>query len=638
MDNLTPKITYEQFRDVWLEDIVAEKSTIDKGRLFAQKLISEWIDMSPDDVDFYICDGSGDGGIDIACLVRAEGDDSDSREGDTWYIVQSKYGSAFSGKDTIHAEGNKVLDTLEGKRQRLSQSTDKLMQRISNFRSRSTDADKIVLVFATTDPIPQRDRSALDSVRKRGRDCIAANFDVAEVSVKTLWWRQTNAEKPQISFTLKGKFVSDDSDMLVGAVSLPEMYDFLKSYQNTVGEIYPLYAANIRQTLSGSLKANMEIAKTLANNPHKFGHYNNGINIVVSGFNQLSPHDGVYTVILHNPSVVNGCQTTHTIWEVLRSKVDSGGSGNDGANDAWEDLLKKGTVVVKISRGTTEDKNAITRFANLQTAVRPVDFLALSPVMQKWADDMARDYNIFLEIQRGSAALHQKGRKSRMDAYVDPPTLLRVYAAGWLREVGGAYGSNQKVLVGTPLYQRIVKRTDGQPDFGARDLYAAWRLHEIAEEVGFGRSRKAKQTSRKQTRHLFIFIMTEMLASVMRLTSGLPDPSDPSVLTEAVTLFTEHGNSEKMAILVRSALNVLDKYFDENDPLAIFQEDLFTGGFNDFFKSPRFGKDETYAPRLAQAIDRANDSFAIYQMDMNDPSSPPLRDFFAEPLLASMVV
>ena len=49
-----------------------------------------------------MCDGAGDGGIDAAVFVK--GDVAEEIEGDSWLLIQSKYGSAFSGAETIGLE------------------------------------------------------------------------------------------------------------------------------------------------------------------------------------------------------------------------------------------------------------------------------------------------------------------------------------------------------------------------------------------------------------------------------------------------------------------------------------------------------------------------------------------------------
>ena len=162
------KPTYEQFREEWLVEIEeANLPPFDKGLRFAEKLVTQWLGVTADDEDFHICDGSGDGGIDIAYLQRADGDtdnqSTESIEGDTWYLVQSKYGTAFSGAETILNEGMKVISTLTGQNTRLSTDSQQLLQKLDLFRQQASEADRIVLVFATTAPslCPGRKRITL---------------------------------------------------------------------------------------------------------------------------------------------------------------------------------------------------------------------------------------------------------------------------------------------------------------------------------------------------------------------------------------------------------------------------------------------------------------------------------------------
>ena len=103
-------LTYEQFEAQWLEDIENESfSPFEKGKQFALKLISQWLDFNEDTEDVYFCDGANDGGIDVAYLRRGRDNDENTEKsskleeekeedkpGDIWYIVQSKYNSSFA--------------------------------------------------------------------------------------------------------------------------------------------------------------------------------------------------------------------------------------------------------------------------------------------------------------------------------------------------------------------------------------------------------------------------------------------------------------------------------------------------------------------------------------------------------------
>ncbi|HMY73316.1 MAG TPA: abortive phage resistance protein, partial [Blastocatellia bacterium] len=133
-------VSFDAFRSQWLEDIQAgNPSTIEIGRRFAHKLFTQWRDISdtsPEDLIY--CDGPGDGGIDLAYLERGE-TDNENVGGDTWYLVQSKYGTSFRGEKTLLQEGQKVIDTLDIGRERISEVTAGTLDRVRQFL-RNADA------------------------------------------------------------------------------------------------------------------------------------------------------------------------------------------------------------------------------------------------------------------------------------------------------------------------------------------------------------------------------------------------------------------------------------------------------------------------------------------------------------------
>jgi hypothetical protein len=74
--------------------------------------------------------------------------------------------------------------------------------------------------------------------------------------------------------------------------------------------------------LGNKRKVNKGIEHTLETNPERFGLYSNGITIVAEKLSRA----GVGELTLVNPFIVNGCQTTRSIWAVLQRKLNSGGS------------------------------------------------------------------------------------------------------------------------------------------------------------------------------------------------------------------------------------------------------------------------------------------------------------------------
>ncbi len=89
-NNLESEPTFEAYKEEWLSDVrEGSPSTIELAGRFTNKLLTQWLDVGNVLDDLVYCDGSGDGGIDAAYLVRGEavdGDADDASEGDTWYL------------------------------------------------------------------------------------------------------------------------------------------------------------------------------------------------------------------------------------------------------------------------------------------------------------------------------------------------------------------------------------------------------------------------------------------------------------------------------------------------------------------------------------------------------------------------
>jgi hypothetical protein len=404
---MSNELTFDAFEKEWLTDIVAgSPSTIELGRRFSKKLVSQWLDFaeeteSPDDVVY--CDGTGDGGIDIACLQRGDDTEDNSNGGDTWYLVQSKYGSAFAGTSTLIEEAQKLIDTIDGKRNNLSSLATGLVERLQTFRAQASEKDKLVLVYAVQRPLSENEKRAVEDIKAMGKNRLGAMFDTDTVSLETIYHRTlediSHIKKTRVSIT--AHLVPSGEEMLVGSVGLVQLFDFLKNYKSATGDIDMLYEKNVRKFLGGRRKVNKGIENTILTKPERFGLYNNGITIVVEAFQQL-PNNIEYE--LTEPFVVNGCQTTRTIWEVLYRKLEAGGTGKNPELEAWKRSLGKGIVVIKIVKvGVRGDEllTETTRYTNSQNAVSEKDFIALESDFQKWSKTMATKYNVFLEIQRG---------------------------------------------------------------------------------------------------------------------------------------------------------------------------------------------------------------------------------------------
>lgn len=587
VESIQDSITFDQFCEEWLREFrEGDMSSLEKGRGFAFKLVTQWLEVNEDDEDLVLCDGSGDGGIDVAYLLRSDLDagDYNAQDGDVWYLIQSKYGSAFHGQETILSEGRKVIGTLTGKNNRISENTRQIVERLDNFRQQASERDRIIVVFATERAMSESDRQALDDLRVLGREHIGPLFEVEDISLNTIWEARDVASPTTLSIPIVGNFVDPSSGLRVGTITLIDLFEFLKSYRTKTGNLDQLYEKNVRKFLGGRRKINRGIAETLRNQPELFGLYNNGITIVVSDFSANKASD---SCMLFEPYVVNGCQTTRTIWEVMQPKLDAGGTGEGAEFKDWCARAERGVVVTKIVKGDSASITNITRYTNSQNAVREQDFLALRKDFGEWAAGMDADYGIFLEIQRGgwdSQRAYQRSHPSskQFAKATNAFDLIKVYGAGWLREPGPAFGRSAPFLPGGMAFKRI---TEVEP-IDSDDLYAAYKLQQSAERFNFGRGADVRP-SRRLTRFFFYFVVMDLLRDVL-IRSGKSVTSKK--LTLAFNSLVQEDNEDTLALLMDAAIDIVDEYVSRESEDSVFNEQDFENNFNTWFKLEAIGK------------------------------------------------
>ena len=283
---------------------------------------------------------------------------------------------------------------------------------------------------------------------------------------------------------------------------------------------------------------------------------------------------------------------------MFRQKLESGGSGNDPALDAWQEKARHGVVVAKIVRVGSDNEHLlqnITRYTNSQNAVRDKDFVTLDEGFHRWKREMAEQHGIFLEVQRGGwdsqrALQKQNPRAPQFTHYANGFDLLKVYGAGWMREAGRAFGRNAAFVPGGPLYRQIVEGGDDHP-FGVDDLYAAYRIQEAADQYDFGRG--SRKSSRRQTRYLFYLITLELLRDVLVRANM---PATPRDLTQATLKLFRSENKDAAQSLFDAAVDVVDEYLTQGEQDSVFNEPGFKQRNNDlngFLKWEQLGKGES---------------------------------------------
>lgn len=569
--------TYDQFKETWTADIEKEPDTVRRGRAFAIKIATQWLEVDPNDDDFIYADGSRDGGIDIAYLDQAgheenpSTDDDSEQIGHTWYIFQSKYGSSLSGKNAVANEGRKFLDSYSGKRE-VSTQSESVFEKIRTFaKGNSEGRDKIVLAIATVDSLTDEQKEQMNKIRDWGTKTFASNgiqFEVESVSVEALFNRM-NGRQQRTQVDINGSLNIGGDRTAVGRVTLLELYEFLKKYRDKTGELDQLYELNVRRWLgmTKSKRVNHGIRITLENTPEDFGVFNNGITLIVDKLNDK----GSQRFGLLNPYVVNGCQTTRTIFEVLDRRLGVGGSGHNPVREEWESRYKDSWVAVKVIPKAGDEKlvEDITRFTNTQNAVRERDMTALDDQFKKWKFLMEKQHGRFLEIQRGGWESRKAFEKNHPDAKprftsmsgaepIIANDMIKVYGAGWMGHVGKAGRRSDDFLPGPKgsVFKEISAMYGGG-DFGADDLLAAHILFSYGKRIGFGR--RGSGPKRSHTRFAFYYASIELLRDILRA----PDSSTPVTNSEVSKAIIKLNalDGDEIYQFVNFGVQVIDRYF-----------------------------------------------------------------------------
>ena len=596
----TTTISFDDFKTDWLTEITnGSPSTVELGNRFSKKLVMQWLDFNEDTDDIIFCDGSGDGGIDIAYLQRGDILEDNANEGDTWYLIQSKYGSAFAGKDTLLIEAQKVIETLDGKTKHLSSIANDLLERLQVFRASASSKDKLVLVFATNGVLSEDEKRVLNDIKTLGRARLGNLFDTEAVSIETIYQRAVEnlSQYKKYNLPFIANLVPSGNDLLVGSVKLTNLYQFLKDYKSETGDLDLIYEKNVRKFLGSGKKVNSGIAQTIRDNPERFGLYNNGITIVVEDFKLLESDRYELT----EPYVVNGCQTTRTIWETLYKKLEAGGTGPNLELEEWKNRLKKGIVVVKVVKVGANGEELLTnttRYTNSQNAVGQKDFIALEGNFRIWAKEMGNAYNIFLEIQRGGWDSQKTLQRTNptakhYDDWANAFDLLKNYGAGWLNEPGFAFGKNPPFAPGGSIFKRIVE----SDSFSIKDLYASHLFQKLAQKIKFGRG--AEKSTRGQTRYLFFFVIIELLKECM--THSAIEISPTNISSSVIKIFIDL-ESDAAKQLTDAALNVIDEYMTKENEDSVFAEPKYNEDLNNFLKWDKLGKGTDFTPKLSNLI------------------------------------
>jgi hypothetical protein len=320
-------ISYEEWKPIFLTDVEAQPNTTAKGDRFVSKVLQIYYNLSESDaIDATDCAGSNDHGLD-ALHVFPQDEDYDLSA----LVVQGKYGTAGKGLQ-VYTEAEKFFSAL--KRATEGNPITVAIDKTAGVLKRG---GVIQYVIITVEPLNSVQQRGLENIKKIAYADFGDKLVVEAINLRDVH-AALGTKNPDVVLDLLCQVVQV-KDAFVGLAKLTDMYEMMRNYaKQTGGTVDRIYDHNLRKYIKrrrGSV--NDGIHDTLEEHPGRFLAYNNGITMICHAACQFE--SGLQ---LKNPYIVNGCQTTRTLYDFMERKF----SGNHLLTDSEAQPFQEAYIAV----------------------------------------------------------------------------------------------------------------------------------------------------------------------------------------------------------------------------------------------------------------------------------------------------
>lgn len=165
---------------------------------------------------------------------------------------------------------------------------------------------------------------------------------------------------------------------------LTPVVSIYKLYKNALENSYPIFDKNIREYL-GNKGINKNIYKTLLNKDDRknFFYYNNGITVICDKMGKIetkkSNNNMNVKFQIHDPQIVNGCQTVNSIYEALKNIND------ENLEKEFKDTFVM-MKILEINRDDNKDDQLykdIVKYTNSQNSIDEKTFVANNNIFNR---------------------------------------------------------------------------------------------------------------------------------------------------------------------------------------------------------------------------------------------------------------
>ena len=376
--------------------------------------------------EYYITDGGNDGGIDGYYI------DKDKKE---IFLFQSKFRAT---EDNFHEKEISMKEMLAMDIERILNG-EKTDERGNEYRGKifqlQRDISSIpdiprynyrVIVFANLKGVSDTELNRLTGgYQVEVVDCQKCYSDFVFPIISGTYYSQSdlmiqidlsNKMASKISYTVDTSI--GDCDITVLFVPTIEVGKFMSKYKNSILKFNPRSYLGFK-----AQDVNRRIAESITNrNTNEFALFNNGITLLSEEtfINEHVANKGIAKLIVKNPQIINGGQTSFTLSRLYEESTDK------SIFDKKEVLLKVITLPPEAA-GKEQLIEIISDATNHQTPVGPSDRLSNLEEQVYLQQRLYNKYGVLYERKRGEYSDGiAKGYISESDI-IDRSLFIKIY-------------------------------------------------------------------------------------------------------------------------------------------------------------------------------------------------------------------
>ena len=515
--------TVEQSID---EEVSKATSNKEKGDRFLEWVVIRLLDTSTDEIRNQITDGKDDAGIDA--WIKP---DLESENGGVIQLIQCKYGESHDNSKIIKFQED-VDKFLKSKLEDIPRQD--MKQLLVMIKKENLEPELIYITNRETD-------FKSDTIKVKV-------FGFGQIVNKL--WDELVGIPEGIQESIELEELMPYKDTIIGVLSLSQLRKFVNKSQSYI------YESNIRKYLQRT-KINKGLKKTLENSASNVFYYNNGITIVVKDFKINGKN-----VTLLEPQIVNGAQTSQTIYEYLPLITDVIGEVQ--------------IIIIKESNDTT--RKDITQFRNSQNSVKGKDLISLQ-AFHTGIRGQLKNFGFYYEQQAGAWLFMKPQERATYEGHdeyskylpedyenkIQAKDAIQAMVAGIFENPTQPYSSIASFMPNGRHYPDVF---DSKLKENYRLLLYPYLVKCYGERLGFG-DLEAKPEQKRYARLLFVTAYFKILFDYILKKDKDEVKQNPELME---SIFKNFENNEKLLKLTDEAMDFYfhcaRSYFDEHEEIV----------------------------------------------------------------------